>query len=161
MFLFRPFVVYPRYHPVQEVVPPRLCSLDSRPIQLEACQVPCQNDCVLSEWSDWSQCSQTCSVGRVVGSRTRFRDVLASAGPGTPSVQPVRVPRRTRAGNSNIDRQRPVRSSRSRPRYFLTSLGLDPVRSHADGGGVGGGVSSRSLQLPDQVESPGGHVTPC
>ena len=63
------------------VVSSRLC-FDPKPTHVEVCNVPCANDCVTSEWSEWSVCSKTCGVGRVVGYRTRFRDVLARNGSG-------------------------------------------------------------------------------
>lgn len=41
------------------------------------CLVPCPKDCVLSPWTSWSTCSQTCSSKTAEGKQTRTRAVLA------------------------------------------------------------------------------------
>jgi len=33
------------------------------PVENESCYKPCPVDCVVSEWSSWSTCSQTCGLG--------------------------------------------------------------------------------------------------
>ncbi|KAK7474871.1 hypothetical protein BaRGS_00033873, partial [Batillaria attramentaria] len=37
------------------------------------CQVPCDDDCLLSDWSDWSICSKTCDLGVTRRYRTVVR----------------------------------------------------------------------------------------
>jgi len=61
----------------QNVVDDRLCG-ESSPLSYEQCAVACPGNCLLSDWSTWSHCSQTCSTGRATGYRTRFRQILAT-----------------------------------------------------------------------------------
>lgn len=46
------------------------------------CRVPCPNDCIMSEWSHWSECSRSCSRIKEEGLFHRNRTVLAIAGEG-------------------------------------------------------------------------------
>ncbi|XP_051729251.1 LOW QUALITY PROTEIN: thrombospondin type-1 domain-containing protein 7A [Ctenopharyngodon idella] len=47
------------------------------------CEVPCPKDCVLSPWTSWSLCSNTCSGKNTEGKQTRARSILAyNAGDG-------------------------------------------------------------------------------
>ncbi|CAL1528375.1 unnamed protein product, partial [Lymnaea stagnalis] len=39
-----------------------------------SCEIPCDNDCLMSDWSDWAPCSTTCGLGFT----TRKRTVLQS-----------------------------------------------------------------------------------
>ena len=54
---------------------------DNRP--WEECYVPCPDDCVLSEWGQWSQCPDPCQPkqpGPAI--RVRTRRILAHSGRG-------------------------------------------------------------------------------
>lgn len=59
-----------------EEVPYHLCSELPRP-DVMACEIPCATDCVLSEWSQWSPCSHSCSSKIAEGSQSRSRSILA------------------------------------------------------------------------------------
>ncbi|KAL3836955.1 hypothetical protein ACJMK2_022357 [Sinanodonta woodiana] len=56
-----------------------LCQeLVERPIGKEDCNIPCPNDCVLSQWSLWTECPNLCQEGNnQSASRTRYRTILA------------------------------------------------------------------------------------
>ena len=49
---------------------------DPMPVRVKLCYKPCRNDCVVSEWSDWSICSAMCAGN--VGTQTRTRSFLAA-----------------------------------------------------------------------------------
>ncbi|XP_043930899.1 thrombospondin type-1 domain-containing protein 7B [Protopterus annectens] len=57
------------------------CSADIPPEHI-SCDIPCPMDCVLSEWSEWSVCSHSCSSRNVEGKQTRTRWILAPHGEG-------------------------------------------------------------------------------
>ncbi|XP_066202247.1 thrombospondin type-1 domain-containing protein 7B [Saccopteryx leptura] len=52
------------------------------PPEWMACEIPCRMDCVVSEWTEWSSCSQSCSNKNSEGKQTRSRTILALAGEG-------------------------------------------------------------------------------
>ncbi|XP_035210294.1 thrombospondin type-1 domain-containing protein 7B-like, partial [Stegodyphus dumicola] len=47
-----------------------------------SCRVPCPNDCIMTEWSEWSVCSKRCVSLDDEGEQIRNRSVLAIAGEG-------------------------------------------------------------------------------
>ncbi|KAG8197859.1 hypothetical protein JTE90_024259 [Oedothorax gibbosus] len=57
-----------------------LCDLHHDAEDKEYCTIPCPDDCVVSEWSDWSTCSLACHDGEKLGQKTRNRTLLAIAG---------------------------------------------------------------------------------
>ncbi|XP_053070956.1 thrombospondin type-1 domain-containing protein 7B isoform X2 [Acinonyx jubatus] len=54
----------------------------SPPPERTACEIPCRMDCVVSEWTEWSSCSQSCSNKNADGKQTRSRIILALPGEG-------------------------------------------------------------------------------
>ncbi|XP_032818066.2 thrombospondin type-1 domain-containing protein 7A-like isoform X1 [Petromyzon marinus] len=70
-------------------VGPELCGEPGFPMQL-ACQVPCWEDCAMSEWGQWMPCSHTCLGGEgsragdsaTQGRQVRVRAILALPGDG-------------------------------------------------------------------------------
>ena len=68
-------------NPRGEIVDDSLCPAELYPSAIALCYKPCDNDtCVISEWSGWSECSETCDG--VVGIQTRSRYlVVNSTGP--------------------------------------------------------------------------------
>uniref|UniRef100_A0A8C6LSW7 Thrombospondin type-1 domain-containing protein 7A n=1 Tax=Nothobranchius furzeri TaxID=105023 RepID=A0A8C6LSW7_NOTFU len=65
-----------------EPVDRNLC-ISSKAPEPEPCEVPCSRDCVLSDWTSWSTCSQTCSSKTIEGKQMRTRSILAyNAGEG-------------------------------------------------------------------------------
>ncbi|KAG8432280.1 hypothetical protein GDO86_016793 [Hymenochirus boettgeri] len=63
-----------------QTVSDELC-VDNPPVPL-VCKVPCSQDCVISEWSDWSLCSHSCSTKNTEGKQSRTRSILANPGEG-------------------------------------------------------------------------------
>ena len=47
------------------------CTHLPQPGRSDFCYKPCANDCVISDWSPWSQCHQDCGTGNGVQTRTR------------------------------------------------------------------------------------------
>ncbi|XP_033731850.1 thrombospondin type-1 domain-containing protein 7A-like isoform X2 [Pecten maximus] len=53
------------------------CTEKVKPDALKVCTVPCPQDCIVTEYSDWSDCSATCwEAGENVPTRTRRRFIL-------------------------------------------------------------------------------------
>ncbi|XP_010795934.1 thrombospondin type-1 domain-containing protein 7A [Notothenia coriiceps] len=74
----------------------KLCTSSPAPEPV-ACEVPCSRDCVLSDWTPWTSCSQTCSSKTIEGKQMRTRSILAynageggGACPNSSSLQEVR-----------------------------------------------------------------------
>uniref|UniRef100_A0A8C4NEQ3 Thrombospondin, type I, domain containing 7Ba n=1 Tax=Eptatretus burgeri TaxID=7764 RepID=A0A8C4NEQ3_EPTBU len=58
-------------------VPTTMCAEQVIPLQGKACFLPCPGQCVLAQWSPWTQCSLTCSDGENNGQQSRAREILA------------------------------------------------------------------------------------
>ena len=61
--------------PNNDVILDGECDHLVRPDSIVTCRVPCSNDCVVSDWSEWSHCSETC--GGHVGRQLRMRHLVA------------------------------------------------------------------------------------
>ncbi|KAM5279638.1 thrombospondin type-1 domain-containing protein 7B [Ctenodactylus gundi] len=58
-----------------------LCPVPPPPERMN-CEIPCRMDCVVSQWTMWSSCSQSCSNKNSEGKQIRTRSILALAGEG-------------------------------------------------------------------------------
>uniref|UniRef100_A0A8D8QUS7 Thrombospondin type-1 domain-containing protein 7B n=1 Tax=Cacopsylla melanoneura TaxID=428564 RepID=A0A8D8QUS7_9HEMI len=63
------------------------CPSISKPISSDTCNVPCETDCQLSEWSHWSHCHGDCKKDKV-GYQTRSRAVIRQPKLGTAKTCP-------------------------------------------------------------------------
>ncbi|XP_070435726.1 thrombospondin type-1 domain-containing protein 7B isoform X1 [Equus przewalskii] len=77
-----------------------LCSASPPPEQM-ACEIPCRMDCVLSEWTEWSSCSHSCSNKNSDGKQTRWRTILALAGEGGKPCPPSQALQEYRSCNDH------------------------------------------------------------
>ncbi|XP_071942151.1 LOW QUALITY PROTEIN: thrombospondin type-1 domain-containing protein 7A-like [Antedon mediterranea] len=58
------------------IVQDYICELFSvKPLTLKSCLLPCKQDCIVSSFSDWSECSNPCGNG----TQTRIREVIIPA----------------------------------------------------------------------------------
>uniref|UniRef100_A0A3B1IIX4 Thrombospondin type-1 domain-containing protein 7A n=1 Tax=Astyanax mexicanus TaxID=7994 RepID=A0A3B1IIX4_ASTMX len=71
-----------------ESVEAELCEDPPPPAKL-ACEMACPGDCVVSSWSDWSSCSQSCTSKNSEGRQSRMRTILALPGEGGKSCPPA------------------------------------------------------------------------
>ncbi|XP_006824202.1 thrombospondin type-1 domain-containing protein 7A-like [Saccoglossus kowalevskii] len=57
--------------------------VSAKPMSEKHCEIPCPNDCVLSTWSPWNECSKTCEGKQGEnGTQSRVRTILAYQGKG-------------------------------------------------------------------------------
>ena len=69
-----------------EVVEDDLCAPAEKPPERSQCKVPCADECVVSDWSDWGPCSKSC-FDRISGLRHRKRQILGKNNQGWYHVQ--------------------------------------------------------------------------
>ncbi|XP_046319736.1 thrombospondin type-1 domain-containing protein 7B [Marmota monax] len=77
-----------------------LCPIPPPPERM-ACEIPCRMDCVVSEWTVWSSCSQSCSNKNSDGKQTRSRSILALAGEGGKPCPPSQALQEYRVCNDH------------------------------------------------------------
>ncbi|XP_067132714.1 thrombospondin type-1 domain-containing protein 7B-like [Centruroides vittatus] len=64
----------------------KFCLL-SKPVESVSCHVPCPDDCVVSSWSSWTQCSEPCNnFQQRYRNRTVLRMALPSSGRKCPTL---------------------------------------------------------------------------
>ncbi|XP_046701231.1 thrombospondin type-1 domain-containing protein 7B isoform X2 [Silurus meridionalis] len=82
------------------VVEAGLCEETPPPVEV-VCEVACPGDCVISSWSDWSPCSQSCAKKNTEGKQSRSRIILASPGQGGKLCPPAPSLEEWRSCNNN------------------------------------------------------------
>ncbi|XP_006816067.2 thrombospondin type-1 domain-containing protein 7A-like [Saccoglossus kowalevskii] len=85
---------------MDDVLDAKNCSHLERPLRTRVCKVPCPSDCVVSEWSEWGECSRSC--GKKGGVQTRTRQILAYADPVRSSCLPEDELVQTRVCNEEV-----------------------------------------------------------
>ena len=58
-----------------QVVDPSECDVTQKPNETRACRTSCPRDCLLSDWSEWTDCDVTCGDAH----KHRFRRILQQA----------------------------------------------------------------------------------
>ena len=56
---------------LDQVVSDRRCPDKPKPDNRETCRIPCPQQCTVSEWTDWGECSRSCGAMGGVQTRTR------------------------------------------------------------------------------------------
>uniref|UniRef100_A0A6J0SKF4 Thrombospondin type-1 domain-containing protein 7B n=1 Tax=Pogona vitticeps TaxID=103695 RepID=A0A6J0SKF4_9SAUR len=77
------------------------CADSPLPFKTVTCEVPCGMDCVVTEWSQWSPCSHSCSSKNAEGRQRRMRRILALPGEGGKPCPPTRALQEHRVCNEH------------------------------------------------------------
>uniref|UniRef100_A0A8C1XQY5 Spondin-1 n=1 Tax=Cyprinus carpio TaxID=7962 RepID=A0A8C1XQY5_CYPCA len=115
-------------------VEPSLCSDELE--QVEKCMLPeCPTDCMLSEWSAWSECNKSCGKGHMIRSRMVKLEPQFGGMPCPETVQrkKCRIRKCTRGSRASEKRKRQEASDRRRAKPSRESVAEEssacPIRS--------------------------------
>uniref|UniRef100_A0A8C0XZ36 Spondin-1 n=1 Tax=Cyprinus carpio carpio TaxID=630221 RepID=A0A8C0XZ36_CYPCA len=115
-------------------VEPSLCSDELE--QVEKCMLPeCTTDCMLSEWSAWSECNKSCGKGHMIRSRMVKLEPQFGGMPCPETVQrkKCRIRKCTRGSRASEKRKRQEASDRRRAKPSRESVAEEssacPIRS--------------------------------
>ena len=81
VILFRGKSLYQRLNSIfffqKGAVPDDHCLKEApKPTSKDPCNVPCEGDCVMSQWGQWTKCSKSCGHKKQPGHITRQRSIL-------------------------------------------------------------------------------------
>lgn len=116
--------------------------------QTEKCMLPeCPVDCVVSEWSQWSECNRSCGKGHSVRTRMVKLEPQSGGGACPETVQRKRCRLRKCRKRAAVE-DRGLRSRRGKQEQ--PGCGVQPWSSWSDcTTRCGGGVQERFLKAPD------------
>ncbi|XP_043084299.1 spondin-1b isoform X2 [Puntigrus tetrazona] len=143
-------------------VEPSLCPDELE--QVETCMFPqCPTDCMLSEWSAWSDCNKSCGKGHMIRSRMVKLEPQFGGVPCPETVQrkKCKVRKCTKSSRANEKRKRQEASDRRRAKPSRESVAEEssacPIRPWSSWtectNPCGGGVQERVMNMKKKGKS--------